>query len=144
MEDWEIKGPLGKIDEKLFDVVKSTIGFDLVSTQPQTKEEYYEYQKHLKEERELWEKEHPEQVKQIEEFNKKMGSKKPYIPAPWEREIIKRMLKMNDKSLDSCDITILDDGDISVSTCKESWWVLAGREWWINIAKGTCNCVAMS
>lgn len=144
MEDWEIKGPLGKADEKLFDVIKSTIGFDLISTQPQTKEEFSEYQKRLKEERELWEKEHPEQVKQIEKFNKKMNSKKPYIPAHWEREIIKKMLKMNDGSLDSCNITILEDGDISVSTCKKSWWALAGREWWINIAKGTCNCVAMS
>lgn len=144
MEDWEIKGPLGKVDEKLFDVIKSTIGFDLVSIQPQTKEEYYEYQKRLKEERELWEKEHPEQVKQIEKFNKKMSSKKPYILAPWEREVIKKMLKMNDNSLNSCEITILEDGDISVSTCKESWWALAGREWWISIAKGTCNCVAMS
>ena len=144
MEDWEIKGSFRKGDEKLFDVIKSTIGFDLISTQPQTEEEYNEYKKRLKEERELWEKEHPEQVKQIEEFNKKMSSKKPYIPAHWEREIIKRILKMNDNSLDSCEITILDDGDISVRTCNKSWWNLAGREWWISIPKGTCNCVAMS
>ncbi len=144
MEDWKIRGPLGKVGEKLFDVIKSTIGFDLISSQPQNKEDYDEYQKRLKEERELWEKEHPEQVKQIEEFNKKMSSKKQYIPAPWEREIIKKILKMNDKSLDSCEISIMDDGEISVSTCKSSWMSLAGREWWINIQNETCKCVAMS
>lgn len=38
----------------------------------------------------------------------------------------------------------VNGGDISVSTCKKSWWVLAGREWWISIPKGTCNCVAMN
>jgi len=141
MENFEIKN---KTLGKAFDVLKSTIGFDLVSMKAPTVEENIEYQKKLYEERKKWEEEHPDLVEELNKFNKKQSSKKPYTPAPSERETIKKILKMNDKSLDSCEISIMDDGEISVSTCRSSWMALAGREWWINIQNETCKCVAMS
>lgn len=141
MESFEINNKnLGKV----FDVLKSTIGFDMVSTKPQAEEEYNEYQNRLNEEKKKWEEDHPDLAQELNKFNKKQSSKKSYTPSSSEKETIKKILKMNDTSLDSCEISIMDDGEISVSTCKSSWIALAGREWWINLQNETCKCVAMS
>ena len=140
MEDWQKKGLLGIVA----DVASKTLGFDLIGTKPMSEEERAKYQKTLREEREVWERQHPEIVEAWKKHALKTNTKKPYILAPWEKELVKEILKMPEDILNTCDITIMDDGDISVRTCRQSWMALAGREWWVNLKEKTSICIAMN
>lgn len=128
----------------IFDITKNTIGFNLVSVKPMSDEELSEYNKKMKEEREKWEKEHIDNVEAMKRFEKKSGSKKEYELSRSERDVVKELLHMDDNLLDSCTITKMNDGEISVSTSRGSWMSLSGREWWINVENKTAKCVMMS
>lgn len=110
-------------------IVSKTIGYDLVSTKASSEEEL----KKWNEERE----------KVIKEWEEKYHSKKPYTLSDEEREIIKEVLHMDDKVLDTMDIYIYNDGDICVRTPQFTWSSLCGREWSVNLKekKSTLTCM---
>ncbi len=68
--------------------------------------------------------------------------RKEYKPTYEEEFIIKILIKCNDIS--KFDIFINDNGELIVSTPKESWFALAGREWLVNIKNKSVRLIAMS
>ena len=89
-------------------------------------------------------KEHIDKVKAMKRFEEKSGSKKEYELSRFERDVVKELLHIDDNLLDSCTITKMDNGEISVSTSRVSWMSLSGREWRINVDNKTAKCVRMS
>ena len=118
-------------------IAQNTIGFDLTTVEPMSKEETEQWLK----ENERANKEYKEKHK---DFYNKYGNQKPYTLTPEEREIVKEVLKMSDERLDTMEIGIHEDGDINVKTPRSSWLSLDGREWWVNLKEKTCKCVALS
>lgn len=124
---------------KVLNIVSKLIGPELSSVTPNTEETDNnikwpnEEKGQTTEEDELWKK-----------FERKKNSKKPYTPTPEELTIIKELLTTDDDYLNTCTISIMNDGEISVSTSIASWRALAGREWWINTKDKTIKCVAMN
>lgn len=124
---------------KVLNIVSKLIGQELASVTPNTEETNNnikwsnEEKGQTTEEDELWKK-----------FERKKNSKKPYTPTSEELTIIKELLTTDDDYLNSCTISIMNDGEISVNTSRTSWIALAGREWWINTKDKTIKCVAMS
>lgn len=125
--------------QNILNIVSKLIGTELSSVTPNTEETENnikwpnEEKGQTTEEDELWKK-----------FERKKNSKKPYTPTSEELTIIKELLTADDDYLNTCTISIMNDGEISVSTSKSNWRSLAGREWWINTKDKTIKCVAMS
>ena len=124
-------------------IVSKTVGYDLVGTKPMSDEEFKKWEDERKKERKEWEDSHPEEVAAIKAWQEKYNSKKPYTLSDEEREIIKEVLHMDDKALDTMDIYIYNDGDICVRTPQFSWASLCGREWSVNLKekKSTLTCM---
>jgi hypothetical protein len=124
---------------KVLNIVSKLIGQELASVTPNTEETNNnikwsnEEKGQTTEEDELWKK-----------FERKKNSKKPYTPTSEEFTIIKELLTADDDYINTCTISIMNDGEISVSTSRASWLALAGREWWINTKDKTIKCVAMN
>ena len=76
-------------------------------------------------------------------FLKKQSLKIPYKPTNKERKIIKKLLDMDDKTLDMFEIYKCN-GNVFVRSPRRDWRTLSGREWEINLQKRTCRCVCMS
>lgn len=125
--------------QNILNIVSKLIGPELSSVTPNTEETdnslkwSNEEKGQTTEEDELWKK-----------FERKKNSKKPYTPTSEELTIIKELLTADDDYLNTCTISIMNDGEISVSTSRASWLALAGGEWWINTKDKTIKCVAMS
>ena len=124
-------------------IVSKTIGYDLVETKPMTEEENKKFWEENERRRKEWEESHPEKVAAIKAWEEKYHSKKPYTLSDDEREIIKEVLHMDDKVLDTMDIYIYNDGDICVRTPQFTWSSLCGREWSVNLKekKSTLTCM---
>lgn len=150
--DWQKKGPLGdpdKVDKNALkiamEVASKTIGFDLVGAKAMTNEEFTAWTIKQEKERKKWEAEHPEFVAAHKKWEEKYSSKKPYILAPWERELVKEILHMpDDKTLDYYETYIYNDGEICVRSPQRAWIALAGREWSVNLQTKTSKCMCMS
>lgn len=129
--------------KQILEIVNKTIGFDLVETKPMSDEEYKKWSDENERRRKEWEDSHPEEVAAIKAWEEKYNSKKPYTLSKEEREIIKEVLNMPDKVLDTMDIYIYNDGEICVRTPQHSWSSLCGREWSVNIKdkKSTLTCM---
>lgn len=129
--------------ELIHKIVNKTIGYDLVETKPMTEEENKKFWEDNERRRKEWEDSHPEEVAAIKAWEEKYHSKKPYTLSDEEREIIKEVLHMDDKALDTMDIYIYNDGDICVRTPQFSWSNLCGREWSVNLKekKSTLTCM---
>jgi len=134
-----MKNPLNQI----YKIVKMTLGYDLAETKPMSDEDYKKWSEERKKERKEWEDSHPEQVAAIKAWEEKYHSKKPYTLSDEEKEIIKEVLHMDDKALDTMDIYIYNDGDICVRTPQFTWTSLCGREWSVNLKekKSTLTCL---
>lgn len=123
----------------VLNVCSKLIGTELSSVEPNTEDTNNnlkwsnEEKGQTTEEYELWKK-----------FIRKGKSKKPYTPTSEELIIIKELLTADDDYLNTCTISIMNDGEISVRTSEASWRALAGREWWINTKDKTIKCVAMN
>ena len=124
-------------------IVSKTIGYDLVETKPMTEEENKKFWEENERRRKEWEDSHPEEAAAIKAWEEKYHSKKPYTLSDEEKEIIKEVLHMDDKALDTMDIYIYNDGDICVRTPQFSWSSLCGREWSVNLKekKSTLTCM---
>lgn len=151
--DWQKKGPLGpSIDEldkdklKLaMEVASKTIGFDLASAKAMSNEEFTAWTIKQEKERKKWEAKHPELVAAHKKWEEKYNSKKPYILAPWERELVKEILHMpDDKTLDYYETYIYNDGEICIRSPQRAWNALAGREWSVNLQTKTSKCMCMN
>lgn len=139
--DWQKKGPLGMVME----TASKTIGFDLVGTKPMSNEEFSEWNIKQEKERKKWEAKHSEIVAANKKWEEKLNSKKPYILAPWERELVKGILHMpDDKTLDYYETYIYNDGEICVRSPQRAWNALAGREWAVNLQTKTSKCMCMN
>lgn len=134
-----MKNPLDLIQK----IVSKTIGYDLVETKPMTEEENKKFWEENERRRKEWEESHPEEVAKMKAWEEKYHSKKPYTLSNDEREIIKEVLHMDDKVLDTMDIYIYNDGDICVRTPQFTWTSLCGREWSVNLKekKSTITCM---
>ena len=120
-------------------VISKTIGYDLQSVEPMSEEETKKWMEENDRKIEAW-----QNTPEYKEFVAKYGGKKQYFLAPWEREIIKHILKMDDKVLDTCETYIYPCGELCVRTCRASWMVLAGREWAIDIPNETANVICLN
>lgn len=76
-------------------------------------------------------------------FLKKQSLRIPYKPTYKERKIIKKLLVMDDKTLDMFEVYKCN-GNVFVRSPRRAWRTLSGREWEINLQKRTCRCVCMS
>lgn len=124
--------------------MSKTIGYELVGTKPMSDDELKKWNEEREQARKEWEESHPEQVAAINAWEEKYHSKKPYTLSDDEREIIKEVLHMDDKALDTMDIYIFDDGDICVRTPQVSWMNLCGREWTIDLKKKKVSLTSMN
>ena len=124
-------------------IVSKTIGYDLVETKPMTEEENKKFWEENERRRKEWEESHPEEVAKIKAWEEKYNSKKPYTLSDEEKEIIKEVLNIDEKLLDTMDIYIYNDGDICVRTPQFTWSSLCGREWSVNLKekKSTLTCM---
>ena len=125
-------------------IVSKTIGYDLISTKASSEKELKKWNEEREKARKEWEESHPEEVAAIKAWEEKYHSKKPYTLSDDEREIIKEVLHMDDKALDTMDIYIFDDGDICVRTPQVSWMNLCGREWTIDLKKKKVSLTSMN
>ena len=129
----------------VMEVASKTIGFDLAECKPMSNEEFSEWNIKQEKERKKWGDEHPELEKKKKKWEEKHNSKKPYILAPWERELVKEILHMpDDKTLDYYETYIYNDGEICVRSPQRAWNALAGREWAINLQTKASKCMCMS
>ena len=150
--DWQKKGPLGdpeKVDKNALkiamEIASKTIGFDLASAKAMSNEEFAAWTIKQEKERKKWEAEHPGLVAAHKKWEEKYNSKKPYILANWERELVKEILHMpDDKTLDYYETYIYNDGEICVRSPQRAWNALAGREWSVNLQTKTSKCMCMS
>lgn len=117
----------------IFDVLRKTIGFDLLQTKPMSDEEYIK-----------WDEAHLEQNAKRDAWNKKYSSKKEHILTSEERELVKELLKINDSTLNTMSTYIFEDGDLCIKTPQHTWASLCGREWMVNTKDKTINLTAMN
>lgn len=124
-------------------IVSKTIGYELVGTKPMSDNELKKWNEEREQARKEWEDSHPEEVAKMKVWEEKYHSKKPYTLSDDEREIIKEVLHIDDKVLDTMDIYIYNDGDICVRTPQFTWSSLCGREWSVNLKekKSTITCM---
>lgn len=124
-------------------IVSKTIGYELVETKPMSDDELKKWNEEREKARKEWEKSHPEEVAAIKAWEEKYKTKKPYTLSDKEKEIIKEVLNMDEKLLDTMDIYIYNDGDICVRTPQFTWTSLCGREWSVNLKekKSTLTCI---
>lgn len=72
------------------------------------------------------------------------NGKRPYILKTEEKEIVKRLLNIDDIDLDKLTININDEGKILVRTPDYTWMSLCGREWLIDLENESHKLVCMS
>ena len=128
----------------IFDVLRKTIGFDLLQTKPMSDEEYIKWDTENESSRKKWDEAHLEQTAKRDAWNKKYSSKKEHMLTSEERELVKELLKINDSTLDTMSTYIFEDGDLCIRTPQHTWTSLCGREWMVNTKDKIINLTAMN
>lgn len=128
----------------IFDVLRKTIGFDLVQTKPMSDEEYKKWNTENERIRKKWDEAHPEQAVKRDVWNKKYSSKKEHILTYEERKLVKELLKIDDSTLNTMSTYIFEDEDLCIRTPQHTWTSLCGREWMVNTKDKTINLITMN
>lgn len=130
--------------DKIYKIVKMTLGYDLAGTKPMSNEEYIKWSEENDKGIKRWEETHPDELAARKVWIENYESKKPYILSQEERKIVKELLNIDDDYLDTMDIYKFNDGNICVRTPQVSWMHLCGREWTINLEKKKVSLTSMN